>query len=64
MLLESVVEEALTEFISSGHVEISRLTLGVGRGKLASALAQLYREVRGQGISISDWLEDRHQSFI
>ena len=45
------VEEVLTEFISSGHVAISRLTLGVGRGKLAAALAQLYREVRGQGIS-------------
>ncbi|MFN2511121.1 MAG: UvrD-helicase domain-containing protein, partial [Pyrinomonadaceae bacterium] len=28
MLLESVVEEALSHFISSGHVEISRLTLG------------------------------------
>ena len=50
MLLESVVEQTLTEFISSGHVEISRLTLGVGRGKLAAALAQLYREVRGQGL--------------
>src|ERR1700730_13611644 len=54
MLLESVVEEALTEFISSGHVEISRLTLGVGRGKLAGALAQLYREVRGQGLAPED----------
>jgi ATP-dependent helicase/nuclease subunit A len=54
MLLESVVEQALTEFISSGHVEISRLTLGVGRGKLAAALAQLYREVRGQGLSLTD----------
>src|ERR1700730_18584247 len=54
MLLESVVEEALTEFISSGHVEISRLTLGVGRGRLASALAQLYREVRGQGLAPED----------
>src|SRR3984893_15674459 len=54
MLLESVVEEALTEFISSGHVEISRLTLGVGRGRLASALAQLYRAVRGQGLSPED----------
>src|SRR5580765_6601443 len=32
MMLELIVEEALTEFISSGHVEISRLTLGVGRG--------------------------------
>ena len=54
MLLESVVEEALTEFISAGHVEISRLTLGVGRGRLAAALAQLYRDVRGQGLSLTD----------
>src|SRR6266849_9570778 len=54
MLLEAVVEEALTEFISSGHVEISRLTLGVGRGELATALAQLYREVRGQGLTPED----------
>src|SRR6476659_5999295 len=51
MLLESVVEETLSQFISSGHLDISRLTLGVGRGRLAAALAQLYREVRGQGIS-------------
>ena len=54
MLLESVVEQTLTEFISSGHVEISRLTLGVGRGRLAAALAQLYREVRGQGLALTD----------
>src|SRR5687768_11471005 len=54
MLLESVVEEALTEFISAGHVEISRLTLGVGRGRLAQALAQIYREMRGQGLSLAD----------
>ena len=54
MLLEGVVEEALTEFISSGHVEISRLTLGVGRGKLAAALAQLYRDVRGQGLALPE----------
>src|SRR6267378_8377268 len=54
MLLEGVVEEALTEFISSGHIEISRLTLGVGRGKLATALAQLYRDVRGQGLTPED----------
>src|SRR3984893_448003 len=54
MLLEGVVEEALTEFISSGHVEISRLTLGVGRGRLAVALAELYRDVRGQGLSLND----------
>ncbi|HYJ84603.1 MAG TPA: UvrD-helicase domain-containing protein [Pyrinomonadaceae bacterium] len=54
MLLESVVEECLTEFISAGHVEISRLTLGVGRGKLAAALAQIYRDVRGQGLSLRE----------
>ncbi|HEV7744503.1 MAG TPA: UvrD-helicase domain-containing protein [Pyrinomonadaceae bacterium] len=54
MLLESVVEETLTEFISAGHIEISRLTLGVGRGKLATALGQLYRDVRGQGLSLRE----------
>jgi ATP-dependent helicase/nuclease subunit A len=54
MLLESVVEEALTQFISAGHVEISRLTLGVGRGRLAQALAQIYRDMRGQGLSLTD----------
>ena len=54
MLLEVVVEEALSHFISSGHIEISRLTLGVGRAKLAAALAQIYREVRGQGLSLAD----------
>src|SRR5688572_15330454 len=54
MLLESVVEECLTEFISAGHVEISRLTLGVGRGKLAAALAQIYRDVRCQGLSLDE----------
>ena len=54
MLLEAAVEEVLTEFISSGHIEISRLTLGVGRGRLAEALAELYREARGQGLSFAD----------
>lgn len=53
MLLESVVEEVLNEFISSGHVEISRLTLGAGRGKLAAALVQIFRQVRGQGVPFS-----------
>ncbi len=54
MLLDSVVEETLTEFISAGHIEISRLTLGVGRGRLAAALGQLYRDVRGQGLSLDE----------
>src|SRR3954453_17815812 len=54
MMLELIVEEVLSEFISNGHVEISRLTLGVGRSRLASALAQLYREARSQGLSLED----------
>ncbi|HEU4797183.1 MAG TPA: UvrD-helicase domain-containing protein, partial [Pyrinomonadaceae bacterium] len=51
MMLELTVEEVLSDFISGGHVEISRLTLGVGRSRLAATLAQLYRETRGQGLS-------------
>ena len=54
MMLELIVEEVLSEFISSGHVEISRLTLGVGRSRLAAALAQLYRQARGQGLGLED----------
>ena len=54
MMLELIVEEVLSEFISNGHIEISRLTLGVGRSRLAAALAQLYREARGQGLSLED----------
>ncbi|HET6646646.1 MAG TPA: UvrD-helicase domain-containing protein [Pyrinomonadaceae bacterium] len=54
MLLESVVEDSLSLFISSGHVAISRLTLGVGRAKLAAALAQIYRDARGQGLSLRE----------
>ena len=54
MMLELTVEEVLSDFISGGHMEISRLTLGVGRSRLAAALAQLYREARGQGLSLED----------
>src|SRR4029434_127924 len=54
MMLELIVEEVLSEFISNGHIEISRLTLGVGRSRLAAALAQLYRGARGQGLSLED----------
>jgi ATP-dependent helicase/nuclease subunit A len=54
MMLELIVEEVLSDFISGGHVEISRLTLGVGRSRLAAALAQIYREARGQGLSLEE----------
>jgi ATP-dependent helicase/nuclease subunit A len=52
MMLESMVEQVLSEFITGGHIEISRLTLGVGRSRLAAALTQLYREVRSKGLSL------------
>jgi ATP-dependent helicase/nuclease subunit A len=54
MMLESIVEEVLSEFISNGHVEISRLTLGVGRSRLAGALTQLYRDARSQGLALEE----------
>ncbi len=54
MMLELIVEEVLSEFISNGHIEISRLTLGVGRSRLAAALAHLYREARSQGLSFEE----------
>src|SRR3954469_740813 len=54
LMLDWVVEEVLSEFISAGHVEISRLTLGVGRSRLAAALAQLYRAARGQGLELEE----------
>src|SRR5688572_1233323 len=54
LMLEWVVEEVLSDFISGGHVEISRLTLGVGRSRLAAALAHVYRDARGQGLSLED----------
>lgn len=54
MMLESMVEQVLSEFITGGHVEISRLTLGVGRSRLAAALTQLYREVRSKGLSLEE----------
>jgi ATP-dependent exoDNAse (exonuclease V) beta subunit len=54
LMLEWIVEEVLSEFISAGHVEISRLTLGVGRSRLAAALAQVYRDARGQGLAFEE----------
>src|SRR6267143_4996138 len=62
MLLEVTVEQVLTEFLSSNHAEISRLTLGVGRGRLADGLAHIYREVRGQGLSFADLKSKTEQS--
>jgi len=62
MLLEVTVEQVLTEFLSTNHAEISRLTLGVGRGRLADGLAHIYREVRSQGLSFADLKAKTEQS--
>ncbi|HKP47765.1 MAG TPA: UvrD-helicase domain-containing protein [Pyrinomonadaceae bacterium] len=62
MLLEVTVEQVLTEFLSSNHPEISRLTLGVGRARLADGLAHIYRDVRGQGLSFADLARATAQS--
>lgn len=61
-LLENAVEETLTEFINSGHEAISRLTAGVGRGRLAAMLVELYRKIRGQGLATTRLSEQADQS--
>ena len=54
ILLEAAVEETLTELISKGREKLSQLALGFGRSKLATALSQLYNDVRGQGLTLAD----------
>jgi len=51
MLLESVVEETLTDAIHHGHEKIIQLAQGTGRAALANALAELHRRYRGEGLS-------------
>src|SRR3989442_1163374 len=54
MLLESVVEESLSDAIHHGHENIVKLAQGLGgRGTLATALADLYRKYRGEGLALS-----------
>ena len=52
MLLEAVVEESLTEAIHHGNEKIIQLAQGNGRAALASALAELHRKYRGEGLSL------------
>jgi ATP-dependent helicase/nuclease subunit A len=54
MLLDAAVEETLTDLINAGHEPILRLTAGVGRGKLAAMLVDLYKAVRGQGVVLEE----------
>jgi ATP-dependent helicase/nuclease subunit A len=52
ILLESVVEETLTDAIHHGHEKIVQLAQGGGRAALATALAELHRKYRGEGMSL------------
>src|SRR4051812_25584604 len=52
MLLESVVEEALADEIHHGDEAILQFTQGTGRAALATALVELHRKYRGEGMSI------------
>ncbi len=50
-LLATAVEESLSEAIGSREESVSRLTAGIGRPLLATALWEMYLRVRGQGLS-------------
>ncbi len=52
MMLEAVVEEALTESIHRGDETILQFTQGTGRAALVSALVELYRQYRDQGLAL------------
>jgi ATP-dependent helicase/nuclease subunit A len=52
MMLDAVIEEALTEAIHHGDETILRFTEGTGRGAVATALGELHRKYRDQGLSI------------
>jgi ATP-dependent helicase/nuclease subunit A len=56
-LLASAVEESLTEAIGRKDESVSRLTAGIGRPLLATALWEMYLRVRGQGLSFDQILQ-------
>jgi ATP-dependent helicase/nuclease subunit A len=56
-LLASACEEALTEAIGRRDESVSRLTAGIGRPLLATALFEIYLRVRGQGLAFEQILQ-------
>src|SRR6185295_3011599 len=56
-LLASACEEALTEAIGRRDESVSRLTAGIGRPLLATALFEIYLRVRGQGLAFEEILQ-------
>src|ERR1051325_1400779 len=54
LMLEAVVDEALSNAIHRGHDKIVKLAQGIGgRGTLAALLAELYRRYRGEGLTLA-----------
>lgn len=55
MMLEAVVDEALSNAIHHGNEKIVKLAQGVGgRGVLSGVLVELYRNYRGEGLALSE----------
>lgn len=51
MLEEAIVQQMVTEWITIGDQAVSALAAGIGRLKLASTLAAIYRSMRNQGLN-------------
>ena len=55
LMLEAVVDEALSNAIHHGNDKIVKLAQGIGgRGTLSALLAELYRRYRGEGLALSE----------
>src|SRR6185503_4383896 len=55
MMLEAVVDEALSNAIHHGNEKIVKLAQGVGgRGVLSAVLTDLYKNYRGEGLALSE----------
>ena len=53
LMLEAVVDEALSNTIHHGNDKIVKLAQGIGgRGTLSALLAELYRRYRGEGLAL------------
>jgi ATP-dependent helicase/nuclease subunit A len=53
MLLEAVVEESLADAIHHENEKIIQLAQGASRAALATALVELHRKYRGEGLSLA-----------
>ena len=61
ILEEAVVDESVTEFISTNHQVVTELAAALGRPRLARGLIDIYRSMRNQGLTLSQ-LIDRSKS--